>query len=52
MQAQAQALVAANWRFVRAFARRLLQDDTLEYRAIQEIMVAEAAVLGRRQGRQ
>jgi hypothetical protein len=46
MQAQARALVAANWRFVRAFARRLLQDDTLEYRVIQEIMVTEAAVLG------
>jgi hypothetical protein len=44
MQAQAQAFVVANWWFVRAFARRLLKDETLEYRDIQEIMVAAAKV--------
>jgi ATP-dependent Zn protease len=42
MQAQAQALVVSNWRFVRAFARRLLKDDTLEYRDVQEIMATKA----------
>jgi hypothetical protein len=47
MQAQAQAFVAVNWRFVRAFARGLLKDDTLEYRDIQEIMVTTEATVRR-----
>jgi hypothetical protein len=46
MHAQAQALVAMDWRFVRAVARRLLKEDMLQYRDIQEIMATEAEIRG------
>ena len=41
MELRAETLVEANWRFVDAFARRLLAQNTLSYAEIGEIVTNE-----------